>query len=246
METSPDAWTAALRHSHDRLQALVEPLDRGQLEQRSYCRDWSIAQVLSHIGSQAEISGRFLDAGLGGQDTPGRDEFVPIWDIWNAKDPQAQAADALQADAATLERFESLDAGERARWRLKMFGMDLDAVGFARMRLSEHAIHTWDVAVALDPAATVAPDAVDLLIDTVAQFAARAGKPDGKQRLLRDRWTTDQVTRTPRWPVERLSRRGACRRGQWRSGRRSSPPAESGRCSRRLPRLAAPGARWSR
>jgi uncharacterized protein (TIGR03083 family) len=66
-----------------------------------------------------------------------------------------------------------------------MFGMDLDAVGFARMRLSEHAIHTWDVAVALDPAATVAPDAVDLLIDTVAQFAARAGKPDGKQRLLR-------------------------------------------------------------
>jgi uncharacterized protein (TIGR03083 family) len=185
METSPDAWIAALRHSHDRLQSLVEPLDRGQLEQRSYCRDWSIAQVLSHIGSQAEISGLSLDAGLSGQDPPGRDEFAPIWDTWNAKDPQAQAADALQADAATLDRFESLDAGERARWRLKMFGMDLDTVGFARMRLSEHAIHTWDVAVALDPAATVAPDAVDLLIDTVAQFAGWAGQPDGKQRRLR-------------------------------------------------------------
>jgi len=185
METSPDAWTGALRHSHDRLQALVEPLDRGQVEQRSYCTEWSIAQVLSHMGSQAEIWGLFLDAGLSGQEPAGRDEVVPIWNAWNAKDPQAQASDGLRADAATLERFESLDADQRARWRLKVFGMDLDAAGWARMRLSEHAIHSWDVAVALDPAATVAPDAVGLLIDTVGQFAAWAGKPDGKQRRLR-------------------------------------------------------------
>jgi uncharacterized protein (TIGR03083 family) len=185
METSADAWTGALSHSHDRLQALVEPLDRSQLEQRSYCTEWSIAQVLSHFGSSAEIWGLMLDAGLSGQDPPGRDEAAPIWDAWNAKDPQAQASDGLRADAATLERFESLDADERARWRLKVFGMDLDAAGWARMRLSEHAVHTWDVAVALDPAATIAPDAVGLLVDTVGQFATWAGKPDGKQRRLR-------------------------------------------------------------
>jgi hypothetical protein len=53
------------------------------------------------------------------------------------------------------------------------------------MRVGEHAVHTWAVAVALDPAATVAPDAVGLLIDTLGPLAARTGKPDGKQRRVR-------------------------------------------------------------
>jgi uncharacterized protein (TIGR03083 family) len=185
MEPSPGPWISALRHSHDRLQASVEPLGRAELEQRSYASEWSIAQVLSHLGSQAEIFDMFLDAGLTGQEPPGREEFVPIWDRWNAKDPQAQAADALRADEAAVRRFESLDADERARLRLKMFGMELGAAGLARMRLGEHAIHTWDVLVALDPSATVAPDAVALLVDTLDQLAARSGKPDGTQRRVR-------------------------------------------------------------
>ena len=184
METSPDPWIGALRHSHDRLQALVEPLGLSQLEQRSYASEWSIAQVLSHLGSQAEIFGGFLEAVLTGQDPPGRDSFVPIWNAWNAKDPQAQATDGLRADEATLERFESLDPEQKARLRLHMFGMDLDITGLARMRVSEHAIHSWDVAVALDPAATVALDAIGLLIDTVGQLAARSAKPDGKERRI--------------------------------------------------------------
>jgi len=184
MQTSPDPWIGALRHSHDRLQALVEPLDLDQLEQRSYASEWSIAQVLSHLGSQAEIFGLFLDAGLAGQDPPGREAFGPIWNVWNAKDPRAQAADGLRADEVTVERFESVDPGQKARLRLRLFGMDMDMTGLARMRVSEHAIHTWDVAVALDPSATVAPDAVGLLIDTVGQLAARSAEPDGKKRRL--------------------------------------------------------------
>ncbi len=185
MESSPVPWISALRHSHDRLRAAVEPLTLDQLEQRSYASEWSIAQVLSHLGSQSEIFSLFLDAGLTGQDPPGREEFIPIWDSWNAKDPQAQASDALHADQATLERFESLDTGQQARLHLELFGMELGAAGLARMRVSEHAIHTWDVVVALDPAATLAPDAVALLIDTLDQLAARSGKPDGKQRKVR-------------------------------------------------------------
>ena len=113
MEPSPAPWISALRHSHDRLRASVEPLGLADLEQRSYASEWSIAQVLSHLGSQAEIFGLFLDAGLTGQEPPGREEFMPIWDSWNGKDPQAQASDALRADQATLERFESLDRMSR-------------------------------------------------------------------------------------------------------------------------------------
>jgi uncharacterized protein (TIGR03083 family) len=184
METSPSPWIEALRHSHDTLQAVASPLDADQLRRQSYDTEWSIAQVLSHIGSQSEIFGLFLDAGLSGQDPPGPEAFGPIWESWNGKSPQDQAADALRADEALIERLESLDDDERKRFRLSVFGMDLDTAGFARMRLGEHAVHTWDVAVALDPAATLAPDAVGLLVDTLGQLVARAGKPGGPQRRL--------------------------------------------------------------
>lgn len=185
MESGPAPSIDALRRSHDRLRTLAGPLDAGQLEQRSYASEWTIAQVLSHLGSQAEIFGLFLDAGLTGGDPPGPEAFGPIWDQWNARRPQAQAADALRADQAVVERFESLDDGERQRFRLSAFGMEVDAAGLAGMRLSEHAIHTWDVAVALDPAATVAPDAVALLIDSVGQLAARTGRPGGTAGRVR-------------------------------------------------------------
>jgi uncharacterized protein (TIGR03083 family) len=183
VETDPAPWIQALRHSHDVLRATAEPLTEDQLRQRSYASEWSIAQVLSHLGSQSEIFGLFLDAGLTGQDPPGMEQFVPIWDIWNAKGPQAQADDALLADEVITTRFESLTDDERARLRLNAFGRELDVAGVAAMRLSEHAVHTWDVVVALAPSATIEPDAVALLIDNVGPLAGR-GKPDGKERTV--------------------------------------------------------------
>lgn len=185
MEPGPAAWIGALRHSHERLRALAGPLDADQVQQGSYASEWTIAQVLSHLGSQAEIFGLFLDAGLTGGDPPGPEAFHLIWDQWNARSPQAQAADALRADQVVVERFGSLDAGQLESLRLAMFGMELDAARLAGMRLAEHAVHTWDIAVALDPAATVAADAVALLVDTLGPVAARSGKADGTQRRLR-------------------------------------------------------------
>ena len=175
MELTP--WIGALRHSHDALRANVEPLEEDRLRQRSYCSDWSIAQVLSHLGSGAEIFSLFLEAGLAGTEPPGSDAFPPIWQAWNERGPQAQATDALAADEALVKRLESLSPAERDAIRLQLFGMDLDTAGLARIRLGEHAVHSWDVAVALDPAATVAADAVSLLIDSLGPLIARAGKP---------------------------------------------------------------------
>jgi uncharacterized protein (TIGR03083 family) len=185
METRPGPWIQALRHSHETLQAVAGPLDAGQLERRSYASQWSIAQVLSHLGSQAEIFSLLLDAGLAGQDPPGQDAFPPIWAAWNAKSPDNQAADALRADQAVTVRLESLDDTQRERLHLHAFGMDLDTTGLARIRLGEHAVHTWDIAVALDPAATVAPDAVVLLVDTLGQLVTWTAKPRGQRRRLR-------------------------------------------------------------
>lgn len=184
METSPGPWIEALRDGCDRLRATVEPLDIEQLEKPSYASDWSIARVLSHLGSQAEIFGLFLDAGLSGEDPPGADAFPPIWQLWDSRSAESQAADAVQADEHLVERFETLSPEERDQLHLALFGMELGTAGLAQLRLGEQAVHTWDVAVMLDQSARLHPAAVGLLVDTLDTMASRSGKPDGKKRRL--------------------------------------------------------------
>jgi hypothetical protein len=77
----PGPWISALRHSHDRLRTSVEPLGPDGLMQRSYPSEWTIAQVLSHLGPQAEIFGLILQLGWGRNRWP----RLPIWDTWNAR-----------------------------------------------------------------------------------------------------------------------------------------------------------------
>jgi len=166
-------WTNALHASHDRIVGLVSGLDEAAIISPSYDSEWSIGQVLSHLGSQAEIFDLFVAAVLAGEPVPGGEAFPPIWDRWNAKSPLQWRDDFIVADTAALATIESLDP---ATFRIAMFGMDLDLAGFVRMRLQEHAIHVWDVAVALDPTAEVSADAVALLIDGLGMTAGRAGK----------------------------------------------------------------------
>ena len=170
-------WTGALRLSHDRLVALLAPLDADEVNGPSYDSGWTIAQVASHLGSAAEIFGGYLHAGLTGTQPPGPESNPPIWDAWNARSGVEQRDGAIAADRALVDRFESATDADREGFQLSIFGMDLDFAGFARMRLSEHAVHSWDIAVALDPAAVVAPESVTLLIDGIAPIAARSGKP---------------------------------------------------------------------
>jgi uncharacterized protein (TIGR03083 family) len=167
------------------------PADR--LESVSGASEWTIADVLSHLGSQAEIFAMFLDAGRDGTDAPGLERFQPVWDVWNAKSPTEQRDDYLTANAAFLARLDAMDEPAKASWHLTMFGSDMGLQGLLQMRLGEHALHTWDVLVALDPNAVVAPDAVDLLVDTLPALAARAGRlPDGTGSV-----TTDVTTHVP-------------------------------------------------
>ena len=103
MATDPRTLTATLRNSHERLAGLVRPLTPEQLRVQSYDRDWTVAQVLSHLGSGAEIGLLTLDAALAEGGQLDRDAFPPIWDAWNGKSPDAQAADALAADERQVQ-----------------------------------------------------------------------------------------------------------------------------------------------
>ena len=170
-------WSAAVHASHERLAAAAADLSTEQLEGPSYASERSIAQVMSHLGSQAEIFTLFLDAGRTRSDAPGSDVFKAIWARWDASTADEQRDGYLRATAKFLDALDSFDEDQRNAWKLTLSNGADDLTNLVRMRLGEHAVHTWDVLVALDPAATLAPDATELLVDTLPGLASRVGKP---------------------------------------------------------------------
>jgi uncharacterized protein (TIGR03083 family) len=181
METRPRRWISVLRKSQNRLASIVTPLTPDQLDDRSYDTEWTIAQVLSHLGSQAEFFSALLTAAVDGTDPPGQEFMQPVWDAWSVRGPAEQANLSLEYNEHLVRRFESLTDDELSRMHLSLFGMELDAASLVRLRVGEHAIHTWDIAVALDPAARVDHDAVALLVDTLDSIASRVGKTQGRK-----------------------------------------------------------------
>jgi uncharacterized protein (TIGR03083 family) len=186
--SSLDASFDAVESSAELLAGLVTPLDDEQLMLPAYPTEWSIADVLSHIGSGAVIFQRHLDDALGDQQTP--DDFAPsVWDTWNAKSPRQKADDALAADRALIERVDSLTEADRARFRFAMGPMTFDLTGFIGLRLNEHVLHTWDVNVALDPSAVLPPDAATLVVKELGLIAQYTAKATGATRTITIRTT---------------------------------------------------------
>src|SRR5258708_7756064 len=99
----------ALRHSHDGLNDLVRSFSAEELSRPSYARDWTIAQVMSHLGSGAEVFSIFLDAALSGNEPTGPEVFPEIWAVWDAREPEDAVALSLDLDTYLVERLESLD-----------------------------------------------------------------------------------------------------------------------------------------
>jgi uncharacterized protein (TIGR03083 family) len=184
MDTSLDV----LRASVGRLHALVSGLSDAQLSSPSYCDDWSIAQVLSHLGSGAVIARRGLEDARAGTTSP--EDFNPsVWADWNAKTPRDQADDALQADAALIEAYEAVDERERAELAFPLGPLSLGFDDLVGLRLNEHTFHSWDVAVMLDDLVGLPPDATELVVDNLSLIARFTGRADGQTRTVAVRTT---------------------------------------------------------
>jgi uncharacterized protein (TIGR03083 family) len=185
MPTDAQPWIDALHSSHERLVALVADLDADAVREPSYAEKWTIADVLSHLGSGAEIDALRVRAAVEHRDNPGLEVNQPIWDRWNAKSPDEQAADVIGADAASLATIDAVSGDQRRAAHLTFGPLELDFAGVVGLRLGEHALHTWDIAVALDPAAVVSADAVALIAEhTLLRTAGWAAKPTGRTFAL--------------------------------------------------------------
>ncbi|MEY2588166.1 MAG: hypothetical protein QOJ67_150 [Acidimicrobiaceae bacterium] len=179
------AEQSVLEASVARLRSLVESLGPEELRAQGYPSEWTVADVLSHLGSGAEIAILRIDYALGGAEV----EAEPIWDEWNGKDPDAKASDALRADRLLVERLDALTEAERASLTIAMGPLSLDVAGFLRLRVNEHVLHSWDIAVVFDPGATLPPDGVGVALEVLPMIAGFAGKPTASAKQLRVRTT---------------------------------------------------------
>ncbi|QYN38978.1 maleylpyruvate isomerase N-terminal domain-containing protein [Pseudonocardia sp. DSM 110487] len=173
----------ALRSSVARLRGIAASMTEAELTGRAYPSEWTIADVLSHLGSGAVITGRRLDDTLAGRPTP--DDFAPgVWDTWNGKTPVAQRDDALVADADLLARFEAVTPEQRTGFSSAMGPMTLGFTEFVGMRLNEHAFHTWDIEITRDPPATLPPQVAALVVDNLGLVAGFTAKPTGDATVI--------------------------------------------------------------
>ena len=191
-EASAQQVLEVLRATHDRFVAAFAELGDERATLPSYDDDWSVAQVASHLGSGVEIFGQYLDAGAKGEPAPGGEINQPIWDAWNARPPADQIRDSIAVMTAFLDRVDAMTDEERERWRMEMFGTEQDLASFLRLRLNEHALHTWDITVALDPASTIPDDAAALVADSVGMVIGWAGKPSDGHASVEVRTTSPE------------------------------------------------------
>ncbi len=179
MTSTADHPIKALRSGHQRIEALVRALPPEGLSGPSGASEWTIAQVLSHLGSGAEIGLAGLESSLAGTPKPAGDFNQGVWDRWNAMTPAEQAAGFLTSNENLVNRYEGLD--ERTRTQatvdLGFLPAPVDIATAASFRLNEFALHAWDVAVAGDPDAIVAADAVEPMMAVVPYLIGWLGKP---------------------------------------------------------------------
>jgi uncharacterized protein (TIGR03083 family) len=170
MTSLADRTIAALRSTHDDLAALVPGLSDDRLAASSGASEWTVAQVLSHLGSGAEIALAGYRAALDGTAAPEQDFNQRVWDRWNALGPRDQADGFLEHDAGLVATLEALTPEQREHVEVKLgfVPAPLPLASVAGLRLNEAALHSWDVRVALDPAATVDARSAAVLVEHFA------------------------------------------------------------------------------
>ena len=182
MSELADRTIDADHRTYERLARLVGRLTDEDLGTRSGASEWTVAQVLSHLGSGAEITLATLRAAQAGTERPG-DANQAVWARWDAMSPREQAHGFLHAGAELDRAYAELDPAQRDGLRVPMAFLpepaDVDL--FTGMRLNEAAIHAWDVEVAFDPRATIPDDVAAVLVEQylgpLAFLLGFAGKP---------------------------------------------------------------------
>lgn len=180
MASETDVVFDSLHAGYDQLAPLVRSLTPEQLTTPIAPGEWTVFQMLGHIGSGAVITEATLEASIAGLPNPGLEANKAIWAVWDAKDPRAAANDSLAANEHLLARYDSLDAATRESLRIDLgfLPAPLDVAGAASFRLNEFALHSWDVRAFLDTSARIEPSAVPVIVGVEAEMLGWIAKPE--------------------------------------------------------------------
>lgn len=173
----------ALGTSVDALAEWVAALDPDDLIRSAYPSEWTVADTLSHLGSGAVIMAGALGFALDHEPMPA-DYMTAIWDEWNAKSPQAQATDLVDADRALLDALQAVGEADAGAVKIPFGDVALDFAALVQHRLDEHVLHSWDVRVAFEPTATLLDEVVPDVLDHVGVTAAMSGRPIPEERTV--------------------------------------------------------------
>ena len=189
MTNSADHLIRILRSGHDQLAGYVANLGEKELTAPSGAQDWDVSHVLSHLGSGAEIAQATLERALSGAGSPPEGFNPSVWARWDAMGPAEHRDGFVEANRRLVERYEGLDAATRDDLRIDLgyLPAPVSVADAVRMRLVEFTLHTWDVRVGADPAATLAPEAVPEVMDGIAGLLGWVAKPaalDGRHAHL--------------------------------------------------------------
>ena len=187
--SNADAIITALRSGYDSLADLVSGYSDKQLAGPTGADEWDVSQVLSHLGSGAEIAQNSLHAALERKPGPGVEFNKTVWARYDGAGRRERLDWFLAANEGHTQSYESLSEETRTTLKIDMHYLPVpaDVATAAFSRLSELALHSWDVHVGLDPAATITPEATQLLLPRTELLGGYLGKPDalnGKHALI--------------------------------------------------------------
>ncbi len=191
MSDIADQSIAELRANHDRLATFVDDLTEADLKSPSGAAEWTVAEVLSHLGSGAEIQHHTIARAVTGDTGDGPDN-QEIWDRWNALPPLEQATGFVESDRRLVELLESLTPEQRESTRVDLgfLPAPVSVDTPVAMRLNEQTLHGWDARVGIDPTAGLSAEAAELVLrhytDSMSfmlGFIGRADRLDAPVRL---------------------------------------------------------------
>jgi len=159
------------RREMDRLSAHLAHLDdQGWLEQ-SYCTEWRVYQVISHLASGARILGGSLAHWFDDGPPMDPEQMRRIWARADALTPEQMHAEYRAALQDYITCVDALppDAGSR---EVDMFLGRRPVQDMLLLRLHEVALHVWDVLAARDRTARIPAEAVDVLRPIQLQLRA--------------------------------------------------------------------------
>ncbi|HLZ28196.1 MAG TPA: maleylpyruvate isomerase family mycothiol-dependent enzyme [Chloroflexota bacterium] len=178
-EANPYALIKAYeRGEFERLNRYLEALDAAGWVEQSYCTDWLVYQVVSHIGSGSRIGRMRLESWVNGAPPATREVMQGVWGLFDSLRPEQMlsafaeaAAEYLAAEAGTPD-----DAGLQ---EVDGFAGKRPMHAYQLGRVWELACHSWDVHVARNPRARFHPDAVAVLAPRLQYVGAYLDKERG-------------------------------------------------------------------